>query len=88
MEQLDPKIVKHRSKILSLLVTQISLENNKRLIGLEFNAYVTEEKIDNEVFLGRIENYKPVILKGKDLLGKKVKVKITQAFPRYLIGGL
>ncbi|MEM3572018.1 MAG: tRNA (N(6)-L-threonylcarbamoyladenosine(37)-C(2))-methylthiotransferase [Candidatus Bathyarchaeia archaeon] len=87
MKQLSPKIIKHRSKILSSLVTQISLENNKKLIGLEFNAYVIQKKRDN-VFLGRIENYKPVILKGKELLGKKVKIKITQAFPRYLIGDL
>jgi len=85
MEQLDPKIVKHRSKIVSSLVNKISFESNKRLVGLECDAYITEEKGNDEV-LGRVENYKPIILKGKNLIGKKVKVKITQAFPRYLIG--
>ncbi|MEM3060776.1 MAG: tRNA (N(6)-L-threonylcarbamoyladenosine(37)-C(2))-methylthiotransferase, partial [Candidatus Bathyarchaeia archaeon] len=88
MKQLDPKIVKHRSKLLSALVAQTSLENNKKLVGLEFEAYITKEKGSDGAFLGRIENYKPVILRGKDLLGKKVKVRIAQASSRYLIGDL
>jgi tRNA-2-methylthio-N6-dimethylallyladenosine synthase len=54
------------------------LENNKKFIGEESTVLIDNKSGDN--WFGKNEHYKTVQIKSnKNLLGKFVKVKITEA---------
>lgn len=80
-------ISKKRSRILSDLCRKSSLENNERLIGKKYYILVTE-KGKNNTFIGRTENYKPVVLKEKIDTGNFTNVKITNAAVTHLFGSI
>jgi threonylcarbamoyladenosine tRNA methylthiotransferase CDKAL1 len=80
-------IVKQRSKILSELCSKISEEKNFKHIGKKYVALITE-KGKNNTFVGRTENYKPVVLKDKVEIGEFVRVEIVDAAPTYLVGSI
>ncbi len=84
LKDVYPWIKKERSRKLSKLCSHFSLLQNKRLIGKEQEILVTGKGKKGN-FLGRTENYKPVIIK-QDLRGQFARVKIKQAFPTYLAG--
>lgn len=78
---------KNRSKKLTDLRFQISRENNEEFLGKEEDVLVLEEG-KGDSLKGRMDNYKVVVLKGesKDLIGRRVKVKITDHADVYLVG--
>ena len=77
------KVKKERSRILTKIWLEILKEKNKKYLGKEFEALITEKRENS--FLARLNSYKAVILKeGK--VGDFVKVKIVGAKPNYLIG--
>lgn len=78
---------KNRSKELTDLRFEISRENNEEFLGNEENVLVLEEG-KGDSLKGRINNYKVVVLKeeSKDLIGRWVKVKITDYADVYLVG--
>lgn len=76
MKQFPTEIKKQRSKIVTKLVKEISLEKNKEWLGWEGDVLITEEKENG--WLGRNFAYKPVIV-NSDKIGKFVKVKIVDA---------
>jgi len=80
-------IAKKRSKILSELCSKISKENNRKYIGRKYNILITE-KGKNNTFVGRAENYKPVVLKEKIDVSSFTNVKITNAASTYLLGSI
>ncbi len=83
MKQIPSIIAKERSKMLTDIHYNISLERNRELLGLDFDVIVTEKGKRN--FLGRTDGYRPVVLKNGEI-GKHYRVKITEAKPFYLYG--
>lgn len=85
-EKVHPRISKERTRILTALCHKISLKRNKSFEGSTQLILVTE-KGKKKSFIGRTNNYKPVVVR-KNVLGRFVKVKITKAYPTYLKGAL
>jgi MiaB-like tRNA modifying enzyme len=85
--RIDTNIVKNRSKILTDLCSKISKNKNIEHIGKEYNILITEKGKDN-TFVGRSENYKPVVLSGKFKIGEVKSVRITKAASTYLVGSI
>jgi len=85
--RLKTETVKQRSKILSELCRKISKENNSKYMRKRFTVVFTELG-KNNTFVGRAENYKPVVLKEKVEIGKFIPVKIKKAFSTYLFGSI
>jgi len=85
MKELPVSVVSERSKLLSSICAQISLESNLRMIGFEECVYVTARNSKGKS-LGRTSNYKIVILQDASLLGERILAKISGAYPRYLEG--
>jgi len=80
-------IVKQRSRILTDLCSNISKENNEKEIDKNFNILITEKGKKN-TYVGRNENYKPVVIKEKVNIGEFINVKITKTYPTYLVGSI
>jgi len=80
-------IVKKRSVKISKICENISFENNSKYIGKRFCVLITEIG-KNNTFVGRSENYKPVVLKEKVDIGSFVNVEIIDAKITYLVGSL
>ena len=86
MKQLPGSITKIRSKQLSDLFKKNAFYENKKVIGSEYLVYVSEKGIKN-AYIGMNMFYKQVIIKSKkNLLGKYLFVRITDATSFYLIG--
>jgi len=85
--RLDTKKVKQRSKFLSNLCSRISKEQNQKYIGKIYNVLITE-KGKEYTFVGRSENYKPVVLSGELKIGEFKKVKIIKAASTFLVGSI
>jgi threonylcarbamoyladenosine tRNA methylthiotransferase CDKAL1 len=87
MKQLDNMLIKERSKTMSELVREIGQERNKSFVNNEFSVLVNEKGKKNNQFIGRSENYKPVVLtSGKDITGRFLRVGIISAGKTYLVG--
>ena len=80
-DQIDDKIKHERFQKLSDTLNDISLTNNKKLIGETFDILVEEiSKNNEEVLTGRTRGNRLVHFKGKeDLIGTIVNVKIESA---------
>jgi MiaB-like tRNA modifying enzyme len=85
--RIKTEIAKKRSKELTKICKKISLENNLEQIGKKYNVLITERG-KNNTFVGRSENYKPVILKQKVNIGSFYNVNIVDAKSNYLVGRL
>ncbi len=78
MKQLPTEIKKERSRTITRLVEEMSLEKNKEWLGWKGDVLITEKK--ENAWLGRNFAYKPIIVNSdKELLGKVVKAKIVDA---------
>ncbi len=79
--------IKRRSTVTAELVKRISLEKNLRWVGWEGHVLVDEKGKFEGSWVGRNFSYKPVAIKSaENLLGKIMKVKVTEALPTYLKG--
>jgi len=85
--RIKTEIVKKRSKILTELCSNLSLENNLNNVGKKYTALITEEG-KNNTMVGRAENYKPVVIKEQVNIGEFLPVIIESAAPTYLVGKL
>ena len=85
--RIDTNIVKKRSKYLTDLCSKISKEKNIEHIGKKYNVLITEKGKDN-TFVGRSENYKPVVLSGELKIGEFKSVRIKKAASTYLVGSI
>ena len=84
LKQLDSKEVKRRSSEANGFVKRICAENNRELIGKEFDVLITEKK---RGFTGRTMTYKQVVVKDfEGELGEFIKVKITDTDHGSLFG--
>jgi len=84
LKQLDSKEVKRRSSEANGFVKRICSENNRELIGKEFDVLISEKK---RGFTGRTMSYKQVVVKDfEGELGDLVKVKIKDTDHGSLFG--
>ncbi len=83
-KQIRSEEKKRRSKKITELQREISLDINKEYVGKEFEGLVIKEGKKGG-YEARIENYKPVIVENTKP-GKFIKIKITEARPTYLMG--
>jgi len=80
MEQVPEPIKKERSLILNEVIKQIDLDIYKKYVGNEYEALVTSHGFKKNYVMARLNNYFPIAIKGdSDLIGKRVKVKISNA---------
>lgn len=90
LPQLDPKIVRERSALITKISNEIAYRNNLKWVGWAGIALV-DEVGDRREAIARNIYYKPIVLKnecGHTLLGKRVEVEIVDARPHCLIGKL
>ena len=80
-------VAKERSAKASAYCAEIALEKNKHNIGKHYTILVTEEG-KQKTYMGRSENYKPVIVNEEVTLGQLYAVEITGATTTYLVGSL
>lgn len=85
MKQLSGAEKKERSRRLTKLCDEITLEKNKKWIGRTCKALVDEQNEDG-TFVARNQSYKPILLKGKLKLGDFVTATIKSAETKYIIG--
>lgn len=79
---------KRRENVLTEILKQTALEHNKKFIGKE-TIVLIDAKNKNGIWSGKNEDYKTVQIKSnKNLLGKLVKIKITEAQSFILKGEL
>ncbi|MCL7402303.1 MAG: tRNA (N(6)-L-threonylcarbamoyladenosine(37)-C(2))-methylthiotransferase [Thaumarchaeota archaeon] len=88
LPQLDPKIIKERSRYITKVATEIAYKKNLKWIGWTGVALVDEIGEKGEAIARNIY-YKPIVLKdecGHILLGRKIEVEVVDAKPHCLIG--
>jgi MiaB-like tRNA modifying enzyme len=85
--RIDTNIVKKRSKCITDICSKISKQKNIEHLGKDYNVMITEKGKDN-TFVGRSENYKPVVLTGELRIGDFKSVRITKAASTYLVGSI
>jgi MiaB-like tRNA modifying enzyme len=85
-DEIDPSIMKKRSKQLNNLKTQISYQKNYKLVGTIQNVLITDKGMKGG-YIGRTGSYKTVVVDDAPL-GNFVTVKITEARNTYLKGTL
>ncbi len=84
MEQVDVDEIKARSLALTRMVKRLALEKNRKWVGWTGEVLV-DEKGKGQSWIGRNFAYKPIVVKGKNvLLGRFLNVRITGAFSTYL----
>jgi len=83
MKQLNTKVVKERSRILTEMNNE--LVSNKKWFGWEGHIIIDEEG-KNKTLVGRNDYYKPVVVQEENLFGKRIKVRIVDVFRDYLRG--
>ncbi len=84
MDELDYNTIKKRSKLLNDLKSEITYQNNLKLIGTTQKVLITE-KGRKGGYIGRTDSYKPIIVEN-DQIGSFVNVKIQNATSTYSRG--
>lgn len=77
MKQVPSNIAKERSKILQTVVEKISREQNALWKGW-VGKVIIDEYGKNNTMIGRNYAYKPIVLKGKYVLGEEIEVSIKE----------
>jgi MiaB-like tRNA modifying enzyme len=85
--RIKTEIVKQRSKELTNVVSDISKDSNYKHINKKYRVLITEEG-KQDSFVGRSENYKPVVLKDKVEIGAFYDIEIIDTASTYLVGRL
>jgi threonylcarbamoyladenosine tRNA methylthiotransferase CDKAL1 len=78
LKQLPGKETKRRSRIIGEVFARCGLERNTAWVGWEGPCLVSEENPDG-TYTARNAWYKPIVVKGKGLLGKTVSVEVRKA---------
>jgi len=79
--------IKRRSTITAELAKKISAQRNKKWVGWRGEVLVDEKGKVGGSWIGRNFAYKPIVIKSREtLLGKALKVEVTEASITYLKG--
>jgi threonylcarbamoyladenosine tRNA methylthiotransferase CDKAL1 len=78
LKQLPGDVVKHRSKVLTDILHNISRMQNEKWLGWEGQILIDERGKEEGQWIGRNDSYKQIIVTGNLKLGEKVKVKINK----------
>ena len=79
--------IKRRSTITAELAKKISAQRNKKWVGWRGEVLVDEKGKVEGSWIGRNFAYKPIVIKSNEtLLGKALKVEVTEASITYLKG--
>jgi tRNA A37 methylthiotransferase MiaB len=84
MPQIDVTEVKRRSKQVTELINDISLENNKKWIGWKGDV-LFDENLDGQI-KGRNFAYKPIFVNQMSEIGQICTVRVVNATNHSLIG--
>ena len=84
MKQISLKEIKKRAIKLMNLHRKIAFDKNNELVGKKVRVFV-DSKGFSDTWIARMINYKIVVLRGKNLLGKILDVEIKKATSNYLI---
>ena len=84
MAQVDAAEIKRRSKQVTELINDISLENNKKWIGWK-GEVLFDESLDGQI-KGRNFAYKPIFVNGVTEIGQTCPVRVVDATNHSLIG--
>ncbi|MFC2162562.1 tRNA (N(6)-L-threonylcarbamoyladenosine(37)-C(2))-methylthiotransferase [Candidatus Altiarchaeota archaeon] len=76
LPQLPGRETKRRSRIIGELFQETGAKVNERWVGWEGECIVSKANEDG-TYTARNKWYKPIIVKGKELIGKKIEVKVT-----------
>ncbi len=90
-EQLSEEVKQDRLQRINRLGTQHALERSERFVGRNMEVLVEDVNVKNpELVYGRIPHSRLTYFKGniRELRGKIVTVRITEAMPYHLIGEL
>ena len=83
----DKEEIKRRSTQAAELAKQVSAKQNKKWTGWIGEVLIDEKGKKDDSWIGRNFAYKPVVIKSSDdLLGKTLKVEVTEAMQTYLKG--
>jgi len=85
--RINTKIAKERSKILAEISELLSIENNKKCKGKIYNTLITKRG-KKDTYIGRTDNYKPVLINEKADIGKFVNLEIIDSDHIHLFGKL
>ena len=83
MKQLDGKVISSRSRRLAEVASRIIFEQNARMVGSREEIFAIEVSRCCSIF-GRTHNYKKTLIRRRENLGRKLRVRITNAHLRYL----
>jgi threonylcarbamoyladenosine tRNA methylthiotransferase CDKAL1 len=86
LKQLSIDLINKRAEQIMNLHRQTALENKQKFLDKTLEVFVNN-KIENNLFEARDENYNIVLIKNKDnILGKHISVVIRQVGVHHLIG--
>jgi len=86
-DNVSPKEKERRYKVLTKILKETALENNKKYIGRTIEVLIEAEQ--GGYLRGKTRNHKTIKFIGpKNLIGQFVKIKITDALPWGLKGNL
>jgi len=77
--------VKRRSRIASSLISDLTLDANRRWLGWQGHCLVSE-KAPRGGYVARNRFYKPILIEGGEPLGSFIEVKVIEARENYLLG--
>jgi len=84
MKQLDTREIAYRSRLITEIANEISLERNMKWLGWE-GEIIVDEKGPHDSWVGRNYAYKPIVVKSEEnLLGAFINVKVVEAHVNYL----
>ena len=83
--QLHGRVTKERSRRLTGLWRDLSLEGNLRWVGWEGEAFVDEVGRSGGMVARNIA-YKPIVIRDPVRIGDFVEVRVTEAMRGYLVG--
>jgi MiaB-like tRNA modifying enzyme len=83
--RVDTKVVKQRTRELTVIKKRITKENLERLVGTECEVLLTERPKPGTT-MGRTPHYRPIAVKGELPLGEFVQVRVTGSRHSYLLG--
>lgn len=85
--RVSTKIAKERSKSLTELCSRIARNKNSEHVRQKYTVLVTK-KGKNNTFVGRAENYKPVVINDRVEIGDFIDVEIVDFDSIHLFGNL